>query len=75
MITLTHVTGPERSKTLRYKTLAGARKAAHALVGPSPRIDRDGWHAIGSDGSCLFAHTTDGDSFEELFGKLFTGAP
>ena len=65
MITLTFVTGPHsRDKTYRYKTLGGAMKKAHSLVGRNPRLDPDGYAVSRSSGKCLFFQ---GSTFEELF--------
>lgn len=46
-----------------YKTLAGARRKAHKLVGTKPRLDPDGY-AVARNGDCLFFS---GASFSDLW--------
>ena len=47
-----------------FKTLKGARKKAHTLVGPFPKLDPDGYVFQRVSGNCLFFK---GATIEELF--------
>ncbi len=53
-IILRWVVTPNSTKTFKYKTLAGAKSKAHALVGTQPKLDPDGYLVNRTTGGCLF---------------------
>lgn len=56
-------------RQLKYKTLAGARKALNRILGTSlPKKDPDGY-AVGDMGQCLFF--LDGLTFEDVYTQKF----
>jgi hypothetical protein len=62
-ITLTVRTVDHWRETRRYKTLKGARKFAHSIVGPHP--DTGGGYAVSFYGDAVLVF--DGASYNELF--------
>lgn len=68
MIHMILATGGTRDRTLKYKTLLAARKAAVKALGTDhPRMDPDGY-AVGVQGDCLFFR--EGCTAESIFPKL-----
>lgn len=64
-ITFHYVTSAAgRGRNSSFKTLVAAKKRAHALVGPHPKRDPDGYAVHRVTGNCLFFQ---GTTFEELF--------
>lgn len=64
-IVLRFITTPTSSgRRFEYKTLAGAKRAAHRLVGSKPKRDPDGYAVHRRSGNCLFFL---GATFEQLF--------
>lgn len=53
-VVISHVKGRRRERRIRYKTLGGARRGAHRIVGPNPRFDPDGYAVSRHSGICLF---------------------
>lgn len=66
-LTLIEHSVSDRGRKFKYKTLKGAQKKAHDLVGRFPKHDPDGYAVSRLSGHCLFFL---GTTFEELFSGV-----